>query len=424
MSDTVIRVENLGKQYRLGQRKRYNSLRESLVETVKHPLRRFRARPSLTTTPGENGKGENAAPDTFWALKDVSFDVKQGEVVGIIGRNGAGKSTLLKILSRITEPTEGQVELTGRVGSLLEVGTGFHPELTGRENVYLNGAILGMRRHEITRKFDEIVAFAEVEKFIDTAAKHYSSGMYMRLAFSVAAHLEPEILVVDEVLAVGDGEFQKRCLGKMGEISRQGRTVLFVSHNLSAVLSLCQRAVLLDYGNMQALGPVQPVVNEYLETVASRQTMPLRDRVDREGDGTAKILSIDIQDASGSTVIRSKSRLRIAVEYSSDTQLRSPTLLIGVYDIANTGLFLLDSATDFSLPDTLPARGSLICTTEPINLIPGRCYVNLALSKGPALVDYIRNAHYFDVEPDENQGTRTVTRNWVLFNIDHKWTYA
>src|SRR5215468_2950855 len=227
----IIKVESLGKQYNIGtQRAPYSTLRDSITEALRAPggwLRR-------------NG---NRKEETIWALQDVSFAVKPGEVVGVIGRNGAGKSTLLKLLSRITEPTSGQINLYGRVGSLLEVGTGFHPELSGRENVYLNGAILGMKRGEIDRKFDEIVAFAEIEKFIDTTVKHYSSGMYMRLAFAVAAHLEPEILLVDEVLAVGDAVFQKKCLGKMEEVSRtEGRTVLFVSHNMGAIQSLCGRA--------------------------------------------------------------------------------------------------------------------------------------------------------------------------------------
>ncbi len=203
--------------------------------------------------------------DTIWALKDVSFEVKHGEVVGIIGRNGAGKTTLLKILSRITEPTEGRAEIHGRVGSLLEVGTGFHPELTGRENIYLNGAILGMKKAEIDRKFDEIVAFAEIEKFLDTPVKHYSSGMYVRLAFAVAAHLEPEILLVDEVLAVGDDAFQKKCLGKMGDVAREGRTVLFVSHNMGAINQLCPTCVWLDYGRIRSLGPTSPIVSSYLK---------------------------------------------------------------------------------------------------------------------------------------------------------------
>ena len=252
MSDVAIRVEGLSKRYRLGaQRQSYGSLRDSLVGLGKRFL--------------PSGKDARAArKPEFWALKDVGFEVKQGEVLGIIGRNGAGKSTLLKLLSEITEPTEGRITMNGRVASLLEVGTGFHPELTGRENIFLNGAILGMARAEIARKFDEIVAFAEVERFIDTQVKHYSSGMYLRLAFAVAAHLEPEILVVDEVLAVGDIEFQKRCIGRMSKVAGEGRTVLFVSHNLGAVRQLCSRGLLLHKGHQQLSGSVDEVVNTYL----------------------------------------------------------------------------------------------------------------------------------------------------------------
>ena len=227
MTDVAISVEKLGKLYRIGERERYYTLRDTLARSFAAPFRRLKETPQFATRDSQS--------EFIWALKDVSFEIKQGEVVGIIGRNGAGKSTLLKILSRITEPTEGEARIYGRVGSLLEVGTGFHSELTGRENIYLNGAILGMKKTEIDRKFDEIVAFAEVEKFLDTRVKHYSSGMYMRLAFSVAAHLEPEILIVDEVLAVGDAAFQKKCLGKMGEVAKEGRTVLFVSHNMVAI---------------------------------------------------------------------------------------------------------------------------------------------------------------------------------------------
>ncbi|MBM4423653.1 MAG: ABC transporter ATP-binding protein [Chloroflexi bacterium] len=258
MSDVAIRVENLSKQYRIGQREPYKTLRDTLAEAFMAPLHAFRS----------NGR---TASEMIWALRDVSFEVKHGEAVGIIGRNGAGKSTLLKILSRITEPTTGRAVIHGRVGSLLEVGTGFNPELTGRENIYLNGAILGMKRREIERKFDEIVAFAELEKFIDTPVKRYSSGMYMRLAFSVAAHLEPEILVVDEVLAVGDVEFQKKCLGKMGNVAEEGRTVLFVSHNMPAITALCSRAILLKQGAVAADGYSHDVVGEYL--VGGRETM-------------------------------------------------------------------------------------------------------------------------------------------------------
>ena len=259
MSDTVIKVENLSKQYRIGgAREGYKTFRETLVDAAKAPFqqlgRLFNRQSSI----------DNRHSETIWALKDVSFEVKSGEVVGIIGRNGAGKSTLLKILSKITEPTEGRVELRGRVGSLLEVGTGFHPELTGHENVYMYGAILGMDRWEVTRKFDEIVAFAEIEKFIETPVKRYSSGMYMRLAFAVAAHMETEILLVDEVLAVGDALFQKKCLGKMGEVSMQGRTVLFVSHNMQAVKRLCKQGILLHEGRIAGMGPAETVVDKYL----------------------------------------------------------------------------------------------------------------------------------------------------------------
>jgi lipopolysaccharide transport system ATP-binding protein len=267
MSDTIITVENLSKKYLVGHqtaqrgRSRYNALRDD----ISREIRNF-ARKTIDVARGRQVV-QGDAVEEFWALKDVSFEVKRGEVLGIIGRNGAGKSTLLKILSRITEPTEGRVTLRGRVASLLEVGTGFHPELTGRENIFLNGAILGMSSTEIKRKFDEIVAFAEVERFLDTPVKRFSSGMYVRLAFAVAAHLEPEILVVDEVLAVGDTEFQKKCLGKMDEVSREeGRTVLFVSHNLAAIAELANRALLLASGAILVEGPVSKVLSTYLST--------------------------------------------------------------------------------------------------------------------------------------------------------------
>jgi lipopolysaccharide transport system ATP-binding protein len=256
MPDTAIQVKNLSKQYRIGaSQAQYRTIRESISDALVGPFSRLR-----NSKPGNR----DASPDTIWALKDVSFEAKHGEAIGIVGPNGAGKSTLLKILSRITEPTAGRVEIRGRVGSLLEVGTGFHPELTGRENIYLNGAILGMKRAEIERKFDEIVAFSEIEKFLDTPVKRYSSGMYVRLAFAVAAHLEPEILLVDEVLAVGDAAFQRKCLGKMEDVSAQGRTVLFVSHNMPAVTALCSRAILLQHGTVTLDGPSHEVVGRYL----------------------------------------------------------------------------------------------------------------------------------------------------------------
>jgi lipopolysaccharide transport system ATP-binding protein len=273
MSDTVISVENLGKKYIIGHQKqeRYTALRDVIANGAKGLLKPF-----------QRGKSqEDPSSEEFWALKDVSFEIKQGDRVGIIGRNGAGKSTLLKILSRITEPTEGRIRIRGRVASLLEVGTGFHPELTGRENIFLNGAILGMGREEIRRKFDEIVAFAEVEKFLDTPVKRYSSGMYVRLAFAVAAHLEPEILIVDEVLAVGDAQFQKKCLGKMEDVGKDGKTVLLVSHNMGSIQQLCNKSILLDRGFIKAEGKFTDVIEIYLRDSRKSEQKILK----RQGNG-------------------------------------------------------------------------------------------------------------------------------------------
>jgi lipopolysaccharide transport system ATP-binding protein len=319
-SDTVIRVEGLGKKYRLqhqAERQRYVALRDVLAEKARGVVNR------LKNGSGANGKSSqlpaHATSEDFWALKDVSFEINQGEVVGIIGRNGAGKSTLLKILSRITEPTEGRVRINGRVASLLEVGTGFHPELTGRENVFLNGAILGMSRAEIIKKFDEIVAFAEVEKFLDTPVKRYSSGMHVRLAFAVAAHLEPEILIVDEVLSVGDAQFQKKCLGKMQSVAAgEGRTVLFVSHNLVAVQSLCRRGLHLLQGRLIEDDAVAPVVSSYLKNFQGQdETRQWEDPRTAPGNEALRIKSVKLVPESDgdSDLISMQTPFRIETEY-------------------------------------------------------------------------------------------------------------
>jgi lipopolysaccharide transport system ATP-binding protein len=283
---TALRIDNLGKRYLVGHeavRASYRTLRETLVDCAASPFRRL--------------SGKLRKSDPFWALKEESFDVPRGEAIGIIGRNGAGKSTLLKILSRITKPTSGRIEINGRVGSLLEVGTGFHPELTGRENIYLNGSILGMSRQEISRNFDEIVGFAEVEQFLDTPVKRYSSGMYVRLAFAVAAHLEPEILIVDEVLAVGDASFQRRCLERMGQLARSGATVLLVSHNLQIIPTLCQRAILLNSGRLQRLGPANEVIDEYINSqLVSQSDLSCRSRT---GDGRARFVQLQLLNGDG-----------------------------------------------------------------------------------------------------------------------------
>ncbi|MCE3279646.1 MAG: Teichoic-acid-transporting ATPase [Bacteroidetes bacterium] len=287
MSNTVIKIENLSKSYLLKhqQTERYSTLSETLVKKTRSVF--------------NSKNSSNKTVEEFWALNDVSFDVKQGERVGIIGRNGAGKSTLLKILSRIVAPTKGRITIDGRVASLLEVGTGFHPELSGRENIFLNGSILGMNKQEIQRKFDEIVAFSEVERFLDTPVKRYSSGMYVRLAFAVAAHLEPEILIVDEVLAVGDAEFQRKCLGKMKDVSGEGRTVLFVSHNMAAIQNLCDKAVYMKRGEVQMIGDSEKVISTYLKGSSANAEMNLADRNDRSGNSAIRFSSVELKDTSG-----------------------------------------------------------------------------------------------------------------------------
>ena len=330
---TAIRVSHLSKQYRIGARiEKYNTLRDTLIEAVKAPARLLRSPVS------------GPRSDHIWALKDVSFTVERGQVLGVIGRNGAGKSTLLKILSRVTEPTRGEVELKGRVGSLLEVGTGFHPELTGRENIYLNGAILGMKRTEIEKKFDQIVDFSGVEQFIDTPVKRYSSGMYLRLAFAVAAHLEPEILVVDEVLAVGDAEFQRKCLGKMDDVAHQGRTVLFVSHNMSAILQLTQEAILLEKGQLIMRGPTPEVVDHYLSSGFSQSGERIWQAEEIPPDAAPFCpLALRIRNPSGKVVdtVRSIEPLTIEIEYSLARPITG--LRVGIYLMSMRGELIFTS---------------------------------------------------------------------------------
>ena len=368
--------------------------------------------------------------EPFWALKDVSFNVRRGEIVGIIGRNGAGKSTLLKILSRITEPTTGEVEICGRVASLLEVGTGFHPELTGRENIFLNGAILGMGRAEIQRKFDEIVAFAEVEKFLETPVKRYSSGMYVRLAFAVAAHLEPDILIVDEVLAVGDSAFQKKCLGKMEDVAaKQGRTVLFVSHNMTTMNALCDRAYLLTQGQVTGEGPASAVISQYMRSVdalvGEGTEQWLDQRQDRDGEGGARLVWVKVEDADGGGSITVTSRLRVTIGYRSHAPLRHAGFSASIYDYArNIGIASLHTDVAGGLPEQMPAEGTVSCITEPLYLTPGRCYLNLTLLKGGVRDDYLQYAVYFDVEPEDVYGTGKLPKRHSAFSVQRQtWSY-
>ncbi len=399
--ETVIRVEGVGKRYRLGQREPiyYRTLRDSIARHLGQglkraaclfPLGKWRAGPAADT---------REAQQWIWALKDVSFQVKEGEVVGIIGRNGAGKSTMLKILSRITEPTEGRVEMYGRVASLLEIGTGFHPELTGRENIYLNGAILGMKRAEIARKFDEIVAFAELERFIDTPVKRYSSGMYVRLAFAVAAHLEPEILLVDEVLAVGDTAFQKKCLGKMGDVAKEGRTVLFVSHNMAAVSSLCSRGVLLEGGVIRVDGDTDKVVEEYLKGIGTALRVPLSHRLDRKGEGAVRITSATLLNAEDQAVstVASGQEVKISIGYEAADWFDRPHLEnvkvgLGVYSQLGAFLFYCSNEMVGREISRIPLSGEVVCVIPRLPLTAGTYSVNISFVLNGVLSDWVTEA--------------------------------
>jgi lipopolysaccharide transport system ATP-binding protein len=400
MSEIAIRVEKLGKLYKIGARQeRYKTFRDSVTNGFKSTCRWFRHRKS------EIG---NRKSDTIWALKDVSFEVKRGEVVGIIGRNGAGKSTLLKILSRITEPTKGYAEIRGRVGALLEVGTGFHPELTGRENIYLNGAILGMKRAEIERKFDEIVAFAEVEKFIDTPVKHYSSGMYLRLAFAVAAYTNPDILLVDEVLAVGDAQFQKKCLGKMEDVSKEGRTVLFVSHDLTSITKLSHRAVLLDAGCVTAVGPSTTVIAQYLDSssAGSLGTSDLSFRGDRSGSGDARFDRIEIfsrGEVADTVLFGADLSIRLGIRVMRDVGV--PAVSIGIRTDQGVAVYeLLNSNAGCTFRGT-PGYHELIATISEVRLYPGTYTIDLYLGgSGNCRVDYLVNCFRFHVSQGPDSG--------------------
>ena len=378
MSDIAIRIDGLGKRYRLGAgagggRYTYRTLRDVLTDALAAPVRGLRRLSGRKAAPRER-RGDNI----LWALKDISLEIKQGEVVGIIGRNGAGKSTLLKVLSRITEPTEGRVELHGRVGSILEVGTGFHPELTGRENIYLNGAILGMTRREIAAKFDEIVAFAETEKFLETPVKRYSSGMYVRLAFAVAAHLEPEILVVDEVLSVGDVAFQRKCLGKMGDAAVSGKTVLFVSHNIGAIQQLCGAAVLLEGGQVTRVGPTEGVVTDYLSRSAQASD-PAQIVVDP--DLPAQVTDALLWAPRGQVI-----DVYDPVTLHFELLVRKPLEGVSLYtELLRNGTPLLVSLEADDTPDVLSSRSpGRYCVTIALPaplLKPGWYSLNLALGR-------------------------------------------
>lgn len=401
MSNVAVRVVGLGKQYHIGAaQKSYDRIGEQIRDFLASPFRR--AWKLL------RGRASSAAEldKTFWALKDTSFEIKSGEIIGIIGANGAGKSTLLKILSRITEPTEGYVDIYGRVGSLLEVGTGFHPELTGRENIFLNGAILGMKRVEIEKKFDEIVEFSEIREFIDTPVKHYSSGMYVRLAFSVAAHLEPEILLVDEVLSVGDAAFQKKCLGKMGDSVRGGRTVLFVSHNLNAVQRLCDRTYWINEGRIKQEGPTSEVVESYLEAT-------LEDSNGKQGgrerntklDSLAYYQHVRFLDSEGQDSLTFAGSTQMIVETKIELNQKPSAVQLGL-DITTIDGIPVSNVNSRILghyPLILEDDSIIRWKFEDLRLVPGRYAVNLRIKDidEREMIDFWENALIFQVLPTD-----------------------
>ncbi|MBR8837090.1 MAG: ABC transporter ATP-binding protein [Stigonema ocellatum SAG 48.90 = DSM 106950] len=401
--DTVIQVENLGKKYVLGHqqegRSKYKTLRESMIDRTKSLGKKLLRPPSKDLI--------NPSREEFWALKDVSFEIKQGDQVGIIGRNGAGKSTLLKILSRITEPTSGSIRIKGRVASLLEVGTGFHPELSGRENIFLNGAILGMTKAEIQRKFDEIVAFAEIEKFLDTPVKRYSSGMYVRLAFAVAAHLEPEILIVDEVLAVGDAQFQKKCLGKMEDAGKEGRTVLFVSHNMGTITQLCKTGIYLKRGQIVDTGTINSVVSKYL--MSGSENQPLVNLVKEHKKTTKQIFFTEIAIVNPENQISSEIDVRypfyISLSYEVTKPLKNVELSVRIQ--ASDGRAVLTTHQSDHDPESLDREVGLYklyVRVPGMFLMPGSYTVSIGAHE-PMVESYDTHEHVITFNINET-GTR------------------
>jgi lipopolysaccharide transport system ATP-binding protein len=415
----IIEVRNLGKQYKIGARQNRTDFRDVLTRALRAPL---------SWLPGRRKRDSAADRTTVWALRDLNFDVQEGEVVGIIGRNGAGKSTLLKVLSRITEPTCGSIRLRGHMSSLLEVGTGFHPDLTGRENIFLNGAILGMRRAEIVAKFDEIVAFAEIGAFLDTPVKRYSSGMYVRLAFAVAAHLEQDILVVDEVLAVGDQGFQKKCLGKMGDVSKSGRTVLFVSHQMAAVGNLCSRAIWIADGMIKEDGLPENVIGAYLNSfgAAEEQTLDLSAIRERRGTGAVRLLKMEFVSDEGAErcVVQSGGPLHVRLHYECYRDI--PNLHFGLRIYSNLGVLISDIhtwTTGQEIPLAPKGVGTIDLEIDSLNLMPSTYWLGVWVSSFHEWHDVLDNVAQINVEPSDFYGTgRGLESRFGLVFFPFRWT--
>lgn len=408
MTTAAIRVNGLSKKYRIGgARQRHDTLRDALTAVFRR------------TNAGAEG-------DDYWALKDVSFEIKRGEVVGIIGRNGAGKSTLLKILSQITEPTEGEAMIYGRVGSLLEVGTGFHPELSGRENIYLNGAMLGMRRAEITRRFDSIVEFSEIGAFLDTPVKRYSSGMYVRLAFAVAAHLDPEILLVDEVLAVGDMAFQKKALGKMGSVVKEGRTVLFVSHNMAAISSLCHSAIRIDKGRIVDQGSARTVVLSYVNQTVVKTVSSVRNGERLASSDTFRFVDLRLLDADSMPVNMVVSGQDVQIELLFEAHPRqsmnSAVMSLAFYSMMGQSLFLCRSDYTNTEYTAMPSEGAVTCRIARLPLAPGEYVLNLYCEINGQVVDWVESAATITVGEGDFYGTGRLPSGRGDLLVAHEWS--
>jgi lipopolysaccharide transport system ATP-binding protein len=415
----AIKAEKLSKVYQLGK---FST--GTLSRDIERWWYKLKGKEDPFLRIGEtNDRTTKGVSDIVWSLKDINFEIEQGDAVGIIGRNGAGKSTLLKILSRVTSPTTGGIKIKGRIASLLEVGTGFHPELTGRENIFLNGAILGMRKKEIERKFDEIVDFSGVERYIDTPVKRYSSGMYVRLAFAVAAHLEPEIMIVDEVLAVGDTEFQKKCLGRMKDVSvNEGRTVLFVSHNMASIRALCDSCIILKDGNLYYEGPANEAIVKYNELNIVSNTIKIKDRKDRKGNGQLRIVELYINDYDSERDIRSTDEIVFVIKYESKLSGFFGKILIGVYDLSGTRIFFLDSESIPDIPVFYPPCGKVeIRLKNDFGLFPGKYSINVAFYINNDMADSLEEALSFNIMEDDFLGSGKLPSAQYVVIPKQKW---
>ena len=431
INNIAIKVENISKRYRIGlKEEKHENIAEAFMDMLISPLKNYRNYRSLYKFDDNEASSANQSPNNvgnvLWALRDISFEVKKGQVLGVIGSNGAGKSTLLKILSRVTNPTRGKVTIYGTMASLLEVGTGFHDELTGRENIYLNGTIMGMKKSEVDRKFDEIVDFSGVERFIDTPVKRYSSGMKVRLAFSIGAHLDPEILIIDEVLAVGDLAFQNKCLGKMENVVNAGRTIIFVSHNMTAVESLCQKCIIIEDGKITFEGATDSAIKKYIAGTLdqSDKSIALSDRKDRTGNGIVKVVDIWMENGCGNRICRvaCNENPTFKLKYVASEVHKSMNFVVSIYDDEKNRVLRFDSNINLLQKNDWPENSIVSCKiTNPIGLAPGDYHVNFAVYVDNKLADCVFGATKISVIEGDFFGSGKLPTHWPMFLLKNEW---